>query len=461
VIELVVPAYFKVKLWRIESTRFSSAEAAEDLAFLKESLYTRHPRPFQFTSKQAFDALFDHTLTSFEGSISRRELVQKLAPLIAAIKCGHSSIMHSRSFRPALIKGGELMPLMIVNLDGRLFVYQVYTSREAPPPGCEIVAINGRSAADIRDTIMSCLSGDGENQQTAINKMNLMFPFQYYVFVDNGDRFEICVHRPQTADEATFVVDALPAQQVIDEYLRQNPENNVLTEPPTFHSVLQPQQQAAYLRIASFNPPSDWEQYLQGFFRKLREEQITSLVLDLRGNTGGRPYLAVELLRHLLHEPFRYLDASEDQVEMFTDFGYTTFYEPFTPRQDRGFQDQGRLYVLIDGGCFSQTGQVCSMLEAHHVATFIGEETGGGFSCNDNSTVLTLPNSGLDFRLATFAFETSAHGLARGRGILPDIEIKTTIDDLITGRDPVLRWIDQHLGTNLEQAVGCNQRPAI
>jgi len=196
-------------------------------------------------------------------------------------------------------------------------------------------------------------------------------------------------------------------------------------------------------------PHGSWQDYLTSFFRRLREEQITSLVLDLRHNTGGRPQLAVKLLRYLLREPFTYLDASDEKVEMFTYNGFSTFYEPFDPYADQGFH--GRLYVLINGGCFSQTGQVCSMLEAHGVATFIGEETGGGFSCNDNSTVLTLPNSGLNCTLATVAFETSAQELTRGRGILPDVEVRPTIDDLITGNDPVLGWIDRHLGTDLER----------
>jgi hypothetical protein len=50
----------------------------------------------------------------------------------------------------------------------------------------------------------------------------------------------------------------------------------------------------------------------------------------------------------------------------------------------------GTMYVLIDGGCFSTTGHLCSLLRYHGIGTFIGEETAGSFACTDNRTAITL-----------------------------------------------------------------------
>jgi len=90
---------------------------------------------------------------------------------------------------------------------------------------------------------------------------------------------------------------------------------------------------------------------------------------------------------------------------------------------------------------------LCSLLRFHGLARFVGEESGGGWSCTDASRDTVLPHSGLRLRSSTLQFRAAVSGMERGRGIVPDMGVSATIDDLIAGRDPVLdaafRWLSE------------------
>jgi C-terminal processing protease CtpA/Prc len=105
------------------------------------------------------------------------------------------------------------------------------------------------------------------------------------------------------------------------------------------------------------------------------------------------------------------------------------------PLQPEADAFRGNLYVLTNGASFSSTGHLCSLLRFHGLATFIGEETGGTFTCTDGSTDILLPETHLVLRSSTKEFRTAVTGLTAGKGIVPDYEIVPTIQDVIEGRD--------------------------
>ena len=163
---------------------------------------------------------------------------------------------------------------------------------------------------------------------------------------------------------------------------------------------------------------------------------VRDLVLDLRGNGGGDPYNAASLLEKLITKETAYFDAGTS--------GYADL-RAIQPARN-GFT--GNLYVLIDGGCFSTTGHLCSLLRFHGIGIFIGEETGGSFTCTDNSREIVLRNTGLVLRLSTTVFSTEVSGLTPGRGISADHEVVSTIDDRLAGIDAAMvfarRLVERH-----------------
>jgi hypothetical protein len=95
----------------------------------------------------------------------------------------------------------------------------------------------------------------------------------------------------------------------------------------------------------------------------------------------------------------------------------------------------------MDGGCFSTTGHFLSMIKYHQWGMLIGEESGGSYVCNGCIENYTLPNTKIILNCARCVYQANFHGFSRERGIMPDIEIRPKIEDLIENRDTVMRFV--------------------
>ena len=72
------------------------------------------------------------------------------------------------------------------------------------------------------------------------------------------------------------------------------------------------------------------------------------------------------------------------------------------------------------------------------VGKFVGTETGGTYTCNDNSGSFSLRNTGLTVRMARNTFAVKVTGIKRFEGIKPDILATATSRDVMGNTDTIL-----------------------
>jgi hypothetical protein len=162
------------------------------------------------------------------------------------------------------------------------------------------------------------------------------------------------------------------------------------------------------------------------------------LIVDLRGNGGGADSYGAMLVSYLSDKPFRYFDHINvktlnpsfkehsdwpaDRESQVRDGmapnpagGYivTAKGHPGVGQQAPGKHPfLGKVFVLTDGLTFSTAADFCAV--AHHLkrATFIGEETGGGYYGNNSGMqiILTLPNSKARVTMPMFDTGTRCRG---------------------------------------------------
>jgi C-terminal processing protease CtpA/Prc len=229
----------------------------------------------------------------------------------------------------------------------------------------------------------------------------------------------------------------------------------------------------AVMTIQSFGDPRDtrglaYKEFLEDCFTTLKSKKIQSLIIDVRGNGGGRDDYGSLLFAYLTTKPYRYYDYLERKEPVYSFLKYTDQEEsykeevrsklsrrrdgkwvrvdsshPCLPEQQpQANHFDGKVIVLIDGGSFSATAEFASCTSFHKRATFMGEETGGAFEGNTSGgdLNLTLPTTKLKVRipLNKYVCAVTVRPEQVGRGIVPDKAVKQTIQGILGGRDEVM-----------------------
>ncbi len=209
------------------------------------------------------------------------------------------------------------------------------------------------------------------------------------------------------------------------------------------------------MRVATFAADQfesagiDYSAFLDTVFSRVAVIHASRLLIDLRGNDGGRDTYGSLLLRHPVDRPVAYYRQLVARTNQLSFWAHTqldsTANAPLRGRNAAHFE-RGVLtadsttpelepaaaaaahfrragMVLIDGGTFSTAAEFCSVLRSLGRATFVGEETGGAYEGNTSGSfaILTLPNTGIRILIPLIRYELAVEpARQRGRGVLPD-----------------------------------------
>jgi C-terminal processing protease CtpA/Prc len=402
--------------------------------------------------------------------MTKPEFLAVVSETLARIKCGHTGMSPDSETQTA-ISNAPMFPLRVMIEGRRLMV----VSNDTPDdrtirPGMEIVEINGRKPSDIINRILPAMPADGdiETGKRAATQRN--FPRHYWLLVEQAGEFTV---KARDAAGKT-VTSKLAGVKSADRAKNQNPVNaeaqaNIAKlewsrENLGLRFLKDPE--VAQIRIRGFGG-RDYPQWMEDTFKTLREKGTKVLVLDLRGNGGGADMYGAMLVSYLTDKPFRYFDhinvktispsfkehsdwradregQLREGMEPNPAGGYfvTAKRHPGVAEQQPGkYPFLGKVFVLIDGGTFSTAADFCAV--THHLkqATFIGEETGGGYYGNNSGmeTMLTLPNSKARVRVPMYEYWNAVPGYdGKRRGTRPDHLVETKAANLLRGVDEQL-----------------------
>ena len=411
----------------------SPEQVREDLTFLRERLEALHPALYVYESEEEMHRVFTEALASVDGPQTLLEFERRVAPVIAKVHCVHTRLLPTAEQAQVYQDHTALIPLDLRWISDKLYVLQDLRSVPVLEPGTEICSINQRSAAEVVEELLATFAADGHNRTGKVQELNRDFGHFYAARIGNPGRFEVRYREPGAAVEEVAVLTAVRPWERAPRRVDRGPPR------PTVSSSIDADRDLAVLTVRSFIFDRDQHQgqAFDRFFADLANTTVRHLILDLRGNGGGEPEFGVHLLSYLADRRFTYLNYDPATMSTEKALGLGVFFVPKSPAKNRF---AGKVYVLVDGLCASTTGHFCSLVRFHGWGTFVGEETGATFTCNDNSTVVTLPHSRFRVNIARETFEAAVTGLERGRGILPDHEVHASVDDVLAGRDTVMEF---------------------
>jgi hypothetical protein len=406
--------------------RFSEEDLREDFEQLRRLILDGHPKTF--TDLGNLHRVFDRQYGLLQDSLTILEFYRIIAPAVSSVRCGHTRLSLPESISEELRDTGGYLPLDIRIIKDSLYVTESYSYGQPIERGSCILSINGTDASDIIDGLKSCLPADGRNETYKYFNLNQDFRSNYMTFMGSSAEFNVTYLDSHSVDVKTLSVAAMSLKEIRDlkRMRRLGNPSELLVETSISNDNCY-----ALLRVRFFHfydGIGEFTETIDNFFSELSSRSVGALVLDLRGNDGGDPYSSAYLLGYLIGHPYRYFSSQSTFMHGDLKEIQDAPEHPFS----------GQSCVLIDGGCYSTTGHFCSLLKYHADAVFLGEETGGSFACNGGYEEHVLKNTGICLLLPYTTFITDVEGLPRDSGILPDITVEPSIQDLLDGTDPVL-----------------------
>lgn len=177
-------------------------------------------------------------------------------------------------------------------------------------------------------------------------------------------------------------------------------------------------------------------------------DENASLILDLRGNSGGFEILSSYVAEHLVAGNFIFYDSERRGSGLLRSHpAYAIMKERYfdqrlanRPRDWQGLRHfdgppfTGNAVVLINSRCFSTTDNLCAFLRDVRPNTrFVGMPTHGG--TGEPVTVLTLGNCGVPIQFCVSRIFSPNGNLIEGVGTHPDVLVEPTRADVLAHRD--------------------------
>ena len=155
-----VPATYK--LTPEASGTFTATQLHRDFQILRSALEEGHPGIYRFTPKSELDQVFDRAAKQLNRRMTAMNFYRLLAPVVARLKCGHTSLRPSGLMEQRLADE-PLIPIQVAILGGKVFVTRDY-SAAAQLAGAEVLSINNVPIARILASMLAVSHGDGDSQ---------------------------------------------------------------------------------------------------------------------------------------------------------------------------------------------------------------------------------------------------------------------------------------------------------
>jgi hypothetical protein len=133
-----------------------------DFRIARKALEEGHSGIYRYTPKQELDRLFNQAERSLVKPLSILEFYRVLAPVVAAIKCGHTGVYLPKDYMKTYTAKNGILPLQVRVLADKVYVRRDLSGATTSLAGKEIRSINKVPASKIVEKMLAATSGDGD-----------------------------------------------------------------------------------------------------------------------------------------------------------------------------------------------------------------------------------------------------------------------------------------------------------
>ena len=430
-----------------------------------------HPDPYRYLTEEEFNRMTDSIRGLITAPMNVISYYKICAPIIHTIKDGHTSLRLPTKYMKNHMKKYGAFPYHIhLTDDEEMYVIKNYGDDMTIPLGARIDSINGISIHEFVS---------GIDKYTFYERK----PFRNTTIETDLDRLLHLYFNSFTELEIKYFTDQNRVHTVKNIkyklYKKEVKNQNV-----NIYSLIRKGNQYEYkkltkgvglLKIHSFVIPKEREfrRFLSNKFYSIKNDSITSLIIDVRGNLGGYPRASAEIFHYLTDRPFKTMDLSQMKVsetyrEKFRkDIPHANLsamqfrtrkysinlnslfeYEVGTFVTDAGNKIEmpitkdnefkGDMYLLTDRTSFSAASSFAATFKCYGLGTIVGEPTGGTKVFFGNAISIKMKYSKLSLRVGTNKNYTTCFSEDENEAIIPDFPASASVLDRINDSDLML-----------------------
>lgn len=422
---------------------FSRTELEQDIAFFSEKLTSIHPLFLDKAECSAWEGRLEDMKMQLKDSMTQNEFYLLLAPSLASINDAHSFVNMPFDQRILYSKaGGRAFPFFVDIIDGKIFIAQ-YCGDDSTlfAGGEEIIRTNGISSTDMVNEMQRLFGGSSmENRQKAIAANFRFYIWMIYGFENDYD----LVIKTKKNEEIQVFVPGITNEQF---------QKNIKRFPPTKNDLysfsINNANKSSILRIKSFGQLESFCVFADSAFRVINENKVQNLIIDIRGNGGGRSVVVDSLMNYLTNKPYmqyrkieirvsqelkdRYKEKYPDRYEWINNFAIDELVVPdmdLTIPSNNKLRFTGNLYLLTNKTTASAAATFAGIFKELKMGTIIGEETGGTIGYYGDYWNISTPNTGITFCIAPKRF-IQFGGTDLDRGVIPAFIVGNKGDSII------------------------------
>lgn len=429
----------------------------EDFHILVTSLRELDPMLYKVMDRATFDARVKTIDERLLQAKSRNEAIYIMQEFMYDLGDSHATITSSYGN----LSVDRILPFKVDILYGRLYIRHSYADTSFN--GEEIFSIDDVPAKTIIDSLKIFYPNDGKRDIIGFG-LPALFNSLYAAFCHQADTFRVSTGKGEfrlpsvKKGEATFGL-----------LVAYNWRTYTNADPPYSKKIMD---DYGYFRFTDFAKEEDGhniEGEFDGLIKELNSRNIKNLVIDLRYNSGGDPYIAGRMATHFTKEPFcvfeRLLYTTTKSVT-YTSYMVQNFPYRFRllgTREVGGYREKikyerglreyspsanhfdGTVYVITGSMTGSASTMLCKYIAALPNVRFVGTETEGAtnYFCAHRHCQLTLPNSGIyvTFGMQLVELKKGSSDTEKPSGIIPVNAPVYSIDDVQHARDKEMEWI--------------------